>query len=99
MANKQIITEKDVLHVASLAKIYIPEAEIAPLTKELEAILEYVAKLQTLNVDGVEPTTHPLAITNVYREDKVVSLLTQEQALSIAVEKKNGFFKVPKVIE
>lgn len=99
MDKKQIISEKEVLHVAGLSKIHLQQSEIKPLTTELEAILAYVDKLQTLNTDGIEPTTHPLPMTNVYREDKVISLLTQEQALSTAPEKKNGFFKVPKVIE
>jgi len=94
-----MISEQDAKYIAGLARIHLKDEEIKPLTKNLEDILQYVHKLDKLDVSGVEPTSHVLAMHNVYREDVVKKSLTQEQVLSIAVEQKNGFFKVPKVIE
>ncbi len=94
-----MISEKDVKYAASLSRIHLSDEEAKPLTKDLEKILHYVEKLQKLDVSKVEPTSHVLPIKNVYREDKVRSSLSQEEALKIAVEKIKGSYKVPKVIE
>lgn len=99
MPPSQIITEKDVEHVARLARIHLNEDEIPEFTTNLASILEYVAQLKSLDTDNIKPTTHPLPITNVYRTDEATHSLSQKEALSIAVEQKDDFFKVPKVIE
>ena len=94
-----MISEKDVKYVAELARIHLKDEEIVPLTKDLEKILEYINKLETLDVADVQPTSHVLPLKNVYREDKVKPSLTQQEALRISVEQHKGSFKVPKVIE
>ena len=94
-----MITPEEVQYVARLARIHLKEAEIKRLGKDLDQILEYVRKLETLDVSDVDPTSHVLPISNVFREDEVKPSLKQEEALSIAVEQKDGSFKVPKVIE
>lgn len=94
-----MISQKDVQYIASLARIHLDEGEISRLTKDLEGILEYVAKLEKLDVADVKPTSHVLPLKNVYREDKIKPSLPQKAALSIAVAQHNGSFKVPKVIE
>ncbi len=94
-----MITDKDVKYIASLARIHLSDEESALFTKNLEGILHYVGKLEKLDVSKVEPTSHVLPLKNVYREDVVKPSLPQQAALKIAVEKHNGAFKVPKVIE
>jgi len=94
-----MISEKDVEYIASLSRISLRESEVSSLTKDMEQILSYIEKLQRLDISNVDPTTHVLPLKNVYREDKVASSLTQQEALGICVERKEGFFKVPKVIE
>ena len=94
-----MISEKDVKHVASLARIHLKDQEIGRLTKDLEKILDYIHKLNTLDVSGVQPTGHVLPLKNVYRKDAVRPSLTQQEVLQISVERQDGFFKVPKVIE
>ena len=94
-----MITEKDVQYVAGLARIHLKEDEATRLTKDLEKILDYINKLNTLDVKDVQPTSHVLPLKNVHREDKVRPSLTQEEALKISVEQYEGAFKVPKVIE
>ena len=94
-----MISKDNVKYVADLARIHLREEEIEHLTTDLEKILQYINKLDTLDVGQIEPTSHVLPIKNVLREDKVRPSLTQEEVLKFSVEKKDGAFKVPKVIE
>ena len=94
-----MISTDTVKHVASLARISLEEKKIEILTKDLENILAYIEKLEKLDTKGIEPTSHPLTLENVYRDDVVKDSLKQEDVLKFAVSTKNGCFKVPKVIE
>lgn len=94
-----MITKNDVLDIAGLARIHLKDHELERLTADLENILHYVDQLKALNVGAVDPTSHVLPLKNVYREDKINSSLSQNEALSITQEKHNGAFKVPQVIE
>jgi aspartyl-tRNA(Asn)/glutamyl-tRNA(Gln) amidotransferase subunit C len=98
MKNKKIINEEVVRSVASLARINLQAAEVKQLTKNLEDILHYVAKLEQLDVSRIQPTSHVLPLENVYREDIVKPSLSQQEALSIGPYHTKGHFNVPKVI-
>jgi len=93
------ITKQEVEHVARLARLELSELEKEKLTDQLSNILTYVEKLNELDTQGVEPTSHILDINNVMRDDVAVASLTQEQALANAPEKAAGHYKVPKIIE
>jgi aspartyl-tRNA(Asn)/glutamyl-tRNA(Gln) amidotransferase subunit C len=92
------ITPDVVRHVATLARLDLPEDRIARLTGQLEAILDYVAQIQKVDMTGVEPMAHAVPLHNVFREDIVEPSLTIEQVLQNAPETDGRFFKVPKVI-
>ncbi len=94
-----MISKEDVKHIASLARIHLQDSEITALTKNLEAILQYVDQLSKLDVSKVEPTTHVAPLKNVVRPDVVKPSLKTAAAMEIAVEQHEGSFKVPKVIE
>jgi aspartyl-tRNA(Asn)/glutamyl-tRNA(Gln) amidotransferase subunit C len=94
-----MLTIKDISYIAALARIHIPDNELEDFTHRLENIIRYVDQLNELNVDGVEPTSHVLHLKNVYRADVKKPSLPQNEALSTAVEKHQGSFKVPRVIE
>ena len=64
------ITREEVLHVARLARLEIPEGEIDRLRGELEAILEAVGKVAELDLADVPPTSHPLDLVNVWADDE-----------------------------
>ncbi len=96
---KKNITKDDVQYIASLSRIHLQGDEVERLTKDLENILDYVHKLEKLDVRAVEPTSHVLPLANVYREDEVRQSLTQDEVMKVAVASHNGFFKVPKVIQ
>lgn len=92
------ITSDDVRHVAQLARLKVTEEEVETFTTQLEAILEHAGAISALDTEGVEPTSHPLAMDNVFRVDEVKQSLTQEEALSNAPEAQDGRFKVPQIL-
>ncbi|MEF2969285.1 Asp-tRNA(Asn)/Glu-tRNA(Gln) amidotransferase subunit GatC [Paenibacillus sp. M1] len=93
------IQVKDVEHVAKLARLNLTDEEREMFTEQLNAILQYAEKLNELDTDGVEPTTHVLHLSNVMREDEVRESLPQEKVFRNAPEEEDGQFKVPAVLE
>ena len=93
------ITKEDVKYVAALARIDVPEDKLEGMTKILGGIVQYVEQLQKLDVGHVKPTSHAVPVGNVFRPDVIKPSLTNQEALAIAVEAKDGSFKVPLVIE
>jgi aspartyl-tRNA(Asn)/glutamyl-tRNA(Gln) amidotransferase subunit C len=91
------ITKEDVLHVARLARLEIPEAEIDRVRDQLGAILEAVGKVGELDLSDVEPTSHPLDLVNVWAEDEPRPSLPREEALANAPDPADGAFRVPAV--
>jgi aspartyl-tRNA(Asn)/glutamyl-tRNA(Gln) amidotransferase subunit C len=92
------ITPQQVQHVAKLARLSLSPDQLAKLAGQLEPILDYVAKIQSVDVSGVEPMAHALPIKNIFRDDVVEPSLTVEQVLANAPDADPPFFKVPKVI-
>ena len=85
--------------VARLARLELSDEERQRFTRQLGSILEYCATLNELDTDGVEPTSHVLALTNIFREDVPGTPLPRDAVLDSAPDHENGFFKVPPVIE
>jgi aspartyl-tRNA(Asn)/glutamyl-tRNA(Gln) amidotransferase subunit C len=93
------ITVKDVEHVANLARLELSGEEKTQFTDQLNAILKYAEKLNELNTDDVEPTSHVLPITNVMREDENRPSWPIEKVLLNAPDEEDGQIKVPAVLE
>jgi aspartyl-tRNA(Asn)/glutamyl-tRNA(Gln) amidotransferase subunit C len=91
------ITRDDVLHVAGLARLEIPEDQVDTVRDQLGAILEAVGKVSELDLADVEPMTHPLDLVNEWAEDEPRPSLTQEEALANAPDPAEGSFRVPAV--
>ncbi len=91
------ITREEVLHVAWLARLEIPEGEIDRLRGELEAILDAVGKVAELDLADVPPTSHPLDLVNVWADDEPRPSLSAEEALKNAPDAAEGAFRVPAV--
>lgn len=89
----------DAAYVAHLARMHLSEQEIALFQPQLEQVVQYVAKLQELDVSGIEPTSHTQPLTNVMREDGVREGLANAQAMANAPACTEGQFLVPKVVE
>lgn len=93
------IDRKLVDHVARLARLELTDIERERFAVQLGEILEYCAKLNKLDTDDVEPTSHVIAMSNVFRDDAVGTPLPREAVLAGAPEQEDGFFKVPPIIE
>ena len=93
------VTQQDLDTVASLSRLRISDEERPEVLAQLDKFLTYVDNLQQVDTSNVEPTTYALPMKNVFREDVVKASLRQEEALSNAPEKDNGYFKVPRVLE
>ncbi len=87
-----------ILKVATNARINLKEEEIKEFISQFKEILDSFSKLNEVNTNNVKPSFHPIDIKNVLREDVVKGCLSQEEALSNAKNKKDGYFKGPKVI-
>ncbi|MBM9459265.1 Asp-tRNA(Asn)/Glu-tRNA(Gln) amidotransferase subunit GatC [Nocardioides sp. zg-536] len=92
------LSREEVAHLADLARIDLDDAELDHLAPQLNVILEAVASIQGVAGDDVVPTSHPLPMTNVFREDVVVPSLTPEQALAGAPEAQDQKFAVPRIL-
>jgi aspartyl-tRNA(Asn)/glutamyl-tRNA(Gln) amidotransferase subunit C len=96
------LSEKDVLYVADLAHLELTDEEVKKFVPQLDAVLEYVQKLDQLDTTGVEPmaqVTYGAAENPALRDDRSEVCFTQEQALQNAPEPGGGSFKVPQVID
>ena len=91
------ITRDDVVHVARLARLELSEEELERMREQLSAILEAVGKVAQLDLEGIEPTAHPLDLVNVLADDEPRPSLPREEALANAPDPEDGFFGVPAV--
>ncbi len=92
------ITRDEVAHLADLARIDLSAEELDHLAPQLSVILESVASIADVAAADVPPTSHPIPVTNVFREDVVVPGLTAEQALSGAPQVEEQRFAVPRIL-
>jgi aspartyl-tRNA(Asn)/glutamyl-tRNA(Gln) amidotransferase subunit C len=90
-----VIDREQVLHVAKLARLRLSDEEVERMTGELSGILEHVDRIGNLDLDGVEPTSHVVALENVLRPDEPRPSWPREQILAPAPEPQDGAFRVP----
>lgn len=93
------ITSEEVKRVATLARLQLSQKEEELLTEQLDKILEYMAKLDRLEADKVEPLAHAVDIVNAFREDKITNQPNTKDLLANTPAREKNFFKVPKIIE
>lgn len=92
------VTIEEAKKIARLAHLEFSEEELTAITSDMNSVLEYMEKLNSLNTDTVEPLENPLGTVNAFREDKTFKTISVEEALSNAPAKTESHFKVPKVI-
>ena len=89
------ITREEVLHVARLARLELADDEVTRFQEQLSAILEAVSKVAELDLADVPPTSHPLDLVNVWREDEPRPSLPLGDVFENAPEREDDFFRVP----
>ena len=90
-----MIDRDQVLHVAKLARLELSDDEVDQMATELSGILEHVDRISELDLEGVEPTSHVVALENVLRADEPTPSLEREAALASAPDPADGAFRVP----
>ena len=91
----RVIEREQVLHVAKLARLGLTDDEVERMAGELSGILEHVDRISELDLEGVEPTSHVVAMENVWRADSPHESLDRDVALAQAPDPAAGSFRVP----
>lgn len=98
MSGTNKITISEIEHIAKLARLALNSKEIEKLADQLSETASYINILQELNTDNVPPTSQVTDKKNVFHEDVIEPSLSQDEALSQASEKYNGYFKTAATI-
>jgi aspartyl-tRNA(Asn)/glutamyl-tRNA(Gln) amidotransferase subunit C len=90
-----MIDREQVLHVARLARLRLDEEQVATMSRELSTILDHIEKINELDLEGVEPTSHVVELENVLRDDRPRPSYARERVLAAAPDAAAGGFRVP----
>jgi aspartyl-tRNA(Asn)/glutamyl-tRNA(Gln) amidotransferase subunit C len=90
-----MLTREQVLYVAKLARLDLSEDEIVLFTSELSKVLDYIDKIEEIDLTDVEPTSSVIALENVLRPDEPQPSIDRDIALSNAPDPAMGGFRVP----
>ena len=95
----QHLTERDVRNIATYARIGLTDDELVQMTTDLNSIIDTLKPITEFDLDGVEPTFHPIgSLSNVMREDVERESFTQEVALENAPKQQDGSFLIPSIL-
>jgi aspartyl-tRNA(Asn)/glutamyl-tRNA(Gln) amidotransferase subunit C len=92
------LSTEDVAYVAKLARLALTPEEIDRAASQLADVLDHFADIDALDLDGVEPMTHPTPIANVMRDDVVLPGLDRDEVLAAAPAAEDGRFRVPPIV-
>ncbi len=89
----------EVRHVARLARLRLSDQELQLYRGQLSSVLDHIAKIRELDVEGVEPMAHPSDLTNRLDDDVVDEAMPRDVLLALAPEVEDSFLSVPKVLD
>ena len=92
------ISAEVVVKVSRLARLDVSPNEVQRITTQMAGMLEHFADIDALDLSGVEPMTQPYPLSNVFREDVVVTGLDREEVLANAPAAEDGRFRVPPIV-
>ena len=92
------LSPEEVAHVAHLARLELGADELERYAHQLSAVLEHVEALRRLDCSALPPTSHPLALENVLRDDELAPSLPRDEVLAAAPASENGCFVVPRIL-
>lgn len=93
------LTTDEVKHIARLARLGLSEEEISLAQEQLSNILDNFQVLQEVDTSDVQPTTNPMALSNVMRRDEILPSLSPSEVLANSPEKEEGYFRIRAVLE
>lgn len=86
-------------HLSRLARLSLSDEEKVSFGNQLDSIINYMDKLNELETKDVEPTSHVISMSNVFRDDSAEPSLPRDEALRNAPDNTGKFYRVPKIIE
>lgn len=89
----------EVEHVARLARLELTNDEKELFAGQMAAVLGYVEKLNELDTEHIQPTSHAVPVENAFRDDLVLPAIGVDRALANAPDRAAGYYRVPRVIE
>jgi aspartyl-tRNA(Asn)/glutamyl-tRNA(Gln) amidotransferase subunit C len=92
---RPMIEREQVEHVAKLARLKLSDDEVDRMAGELSGILGHVERISELDLDDVEPTSHVIALENVFRPDEPRPSWDRDEVLASAPDPASGAFRVP----
>jgi aspartyl-tRNA(Asn)/glutamyl-tRNA(Gln) amidotransferase subunit C len=92
---RPMIEREQVEHVAKLARLKLTDDEVQRMAGELSGILEHVERIAELDLDGVQPTSHVVALENVLRPDEPRPSWERDEMLERAPDPAGGAYRVP----
>ncbi len=95
---KERISKDECTHVAALARLQLTDDELERFSQQLGELLEHVAEVEALDIDGLAPTMHPFGLSHMLRLDEPAEVLDREEVLSQAPHTESGQFRVPPVL-
>jgi aspartyl-tRNA(Asn)/glutamyl-tRNA(Gln) amidotransferase subunit C len=93
------ITRDEVAHLARLARLELPEADLERYAGQLGVIIEAVATVAEVAADDIPPTSHSVPLTNVTRPDVLRPSLDRDEVLAMAPAAEDGRFRVPRILD
>ncbi len=93
--NNNSLTTEDVRKVADLAMLNLTDEQVEQYTPQLGSILSLVAEMDSVDIEGYEPTHHPHGLVNVYRDDVIEAADVTESVMASAPDTENNQYKVP----
>jgi aspartyl-tRNA(Asn)/glutamyl-tRNA(Gln) amidotransferase subunit C len=97
--NPNQISHAQMEHLKNLARLELSAAETSALEGDLNTMVGYFQQLSELDTTGVAELPRPIELVNIFRTDEVGPMFSSQQAMDLAVESEDGFYKVPRVIE
>ena len=98
-SNNETLSHERVQKLGNLARLHVSADEAAQLTEKLNSILEYVRKLEAIDVSNVEPMSHVHGVVNVFRDDRLQPSMSNEEGLKNAPDRSGRFIRVPIIVE
>jgi aspartyl-tRNA(Asn)/glutamyl-tRNA(Gln) amidotransferase subunit C len=92
------LTREQVAEVAALARLTVTDEELDTYTGQLASILEHADDMESLDIEGIEPTAHPFELVNVLRPDVVRPGVDRDEVLAAAPAAEDGRFRVPAIL-
>jgi aspartyl-tRNA(Asn)/glutamyl-tRNA(Gln) amidotransferase subunit C len=93
------ISDKDMEHLKTLARLELSAEETEALKHDLNALLGYFEQIKRLDTEGVEELARPVNVYNVFRDDTPQPSLPHEEVMKLANETEGGYFKVPRTVD